>query len=75
MTVNAVATSGTTTDAEARFGRVLGIFPASGTAANAVLQSVVLTASTGAIVVTLGAATTNAQVFSVVVALASGDIV
>jgi len=74
VTVGAGTATGTTTDAECKGGRIIGAFPASGTAANAVMNSVALNTSTGAVTVTTGVNTTNAQTFSVVVALASGDI-
>jgi len=74
VSVGAGTATGTTTDAECKNGRIVGVYPASGTAANAVPNSVVLTAATGAITITTGVNTTNTQVFSVVVALASGDI-
>ena len=68
------ATLAASADLELRGGKIIGCFPSAGSAANAVLQSVVLNATTGVVTVTLGANTTNNQTFQVVVSLASGDI-
>lgn len=73
-----VATGTATTtagaDTELIGGIVTGVFPSAGTAADKVLNSVVLTNTTGVIVVTLGGNTTADQTFKVVVRLATGNI-
>lgn len=75
VTVAGGAASGTSSaDAELAGGAIVGFYPSAGTSANAVLQSIAMNASTGVITVTLGANTTNAHTYTVIVAVPSGDI-
>lgn len=68
------ATTTNTADTELINGQIVGIYPTVGTGANVPVNSLVLTASTGVLVITLGGNTTAAQTFNVVVALTSGNI-